>query len=203
MWDFVLTNMEYYSHTCKCGCVGQIEIKEHHKYKGIPLYIHGHNKPFKGKKFTDEHRNNLRLANTGKKRTEESRKKQSKLMEGHFVSEETKNKQRGINNPMYGTHRVGELNPNWQNGKSFEEYSSEFNKELKSKIKQRDNYTCQCPDYEHKSNILDVHHIDYDKKNNNPENLITLCRSCHSKTNGKKNRKYYTKYYQEILNVYL
>jgi hypothetical protein len=27
---------------CKCGCGNQIEWKEHHKYKGMPDYIHGH-----------------------------------------------------------------------------------------------------------------------------------------------------------------
>ena len=44
---------------------------------------------------------------------------------------------------------------------------------------------------------LDVHHIDYDKKNNDPKNLISLCRKCHMKTN--KNRKYWTKYFQNKL----
>jgi 5-methylcytosine-specific restriction endonuclease McrA len=28
----------------------------------------------------------------------------------------------------------------------------------------------------------DVHHIDYDKRNIVPENLVTLCHSCHMKT---------------------
>ena len=30
---------------------------------------------------------------------------------------------------------------------------------------------------------LNIHHIDYDKRNSNPINLITLCSSCHPKTN--------------------
>ena len=34
--------MSYYLHTCKCGCGGQIEIKKHHKYHGVPSYINGH-----------------------------------------------------------------------------------------------------------------------------------------------------------------
>ena len=34
--------MNYYSHTCKCGCGGQIEIKRHHNWCGIPNYIQGH-----------------------------------------------------------------------------------------------------------------------------------------------------------------
>jgi len=39
------------------------------------------------------------------------------------------------------------------------------------------------------NNHIDVHHIDYNKKNNNINNLITLCKSCHPKTNF--NRKYW------------
>ena len=36
-------------------------------------------------------------------------------------------------------------------------------------------------------------HIDYNKKNSNPNNLITLCSRCHSKTNffNKKWIKYF------------
>ncbi len=45
---------------------------------------------------------------------------------------------------------------------------------------------------------LDVHHIDYDKTNNNIENLIILCGSCHTKTNGKNNREYWTNYYKKL-----
>lgn len=34
--------------------------------------------------------------------------------------------------------------------------------------------------YERKGNILHVHHIDENKDNNNPDNLITLCQHCHT-----------------------
>lgn len=33
----------YYSHTCDCVCGGKLEVKEVHKYYGIPKYIKGHN----------------------------------------------------------------------------------------------------------------------------------------------------------------
>ena len=37
--------------------------------------------------------------------------------------------------------------------------------------------------------ILAIHHIDYNKKNNKEENLITLCRSCNVKVNfNRKSR---------------
>lgn len=35
---------EYYGHTCKCKCKGKIKIQYHHKFSGIPEYIHGHNR---------------------------------------------------------------------------------------------------------------------------------------------------------------
>ena len=37
-----MNNIQYYTHLCLCGCGGQIEIKKHHKYYGIPKYVHGH-----------------------------------------------------------------------------------------------------------------------------------------------------------------
>ncbi len=85
---------------------------------------------------------------------------------------------------------------NWQGGKSFEPYGLEFNKELKEKIRQRDNYTCQeCgKDKSELKFTLSVHHIDYDKKNNCEQNLISLCRSCHTKTNYS--RDMWTDYYK-------
>ena len=37
-----MKNIQYYSHLCACGCNGEIEIKRHHKWKGIPKYLLGH-----------------------------------------------------------------------------------------------------------------------------------------------------------------
>lgn len=55
-----------------------------------------------------------------------------------------------------------------------------FNKKLKNKIKERDNYSCQlCGETED----LHVHHIDYNKNNIEDNNLITLCKRCHNITN--------------------
>ena len=83
----------------------------------------------------------------------------------------------------------GSNNPTWSGGTSFESYGIEFNKPLKEKVRYRDNYTCQiCSKTENKlERILSIHHIDYNKKNNLEENLISLCIICHPKTN--KNRE--------------
>ena len=81
--------------------------------------------------------------------------------------------------------------PNWQGGKSFEPYTTDWTITLKRAIRERDNYICQlCSQY---GNI--VHHIDYNKKNCNSENLITLCRKCHIKTNY--NREIWKKKFQK------
>jgi len=77
------------------------------------------------------------------------------------------------------------------------DYPFEFTLELKKQIRCRDNFTCQeCKMIEEQLKYkLNIHHIDYNKKNNKPENLISLCRSCHSQTNFKRND--WTKYFQD------
>lgn len=109
----------------------------------------------------------------GKVHTEESRA----LMSSHHDN-------RGEKNPNYGNGDKlrGERNPSWMGGISFGEYGYEFNEALKSKIRKRDNYCCAICE-----NIgFVVHHIDYNKKNNEEKNLITLCRSCHGKTGFRR-----------------
>lgn len=47
---------------------------------------------------------------------------------------------------------------------------------------ERDEFKCQCcgcVEDDKKLNKIIVHHIDVDKKNNSPSNLITLCVQCH------------------------
>lgn len=110
----------------------------------------------------------------------------------------------GNKNPMFNSKRHGSLNPNWRNGISFEEYSEEFNIQLKQLIKNRDNNCCQICGKENNKCInkkgiiygLQVHHINYNKNNNLPSNLISLCNKCHSKTNF--NRDYWIRYFYEI-----
>lgn len=89
----------------------------------------------------------------------------------------------------------GENHWNWQGGSSFEPYGLEFNEDLKEVIRNRDRRKCQiCSKIElEEGKRLSIHHIDYNKQNNNPNNLITLCNSCHLKTNF--NRDYWIKYF--------
>ena len=90
---------------------------------------------------------------------------------------------------------LGNKNPNWADGKSFEPYTIDWTETLKRSIRERDNYICQlCSQY---GNV--VHHKNYDKKNCCSENLITLCRKCNVKVNF--NRKYWENYFNNKLKL--
>jgi len=70
---------------------------------------------------------------------------------------------------------------------------------FKESIRKRDNYKCQNPDCWENTNseTLNIHHVNYVKKNCHPKNLISLCRSCNARANH--NRKYWQKLYTKIL----
>ena len=118
----------------------------------------------------------------GKKQSPELIKKRMEARKGYKHSIETKRKM--------SIAAKGEKNHNWLGGKSFKPYTIDWTETLKRSIRERDKYTCQICG---KEPSVYCHHIDYDKKNCNPNNLITLCCSCHSKTNI--NRDYWTKYF--------
>lgn len=95
--------------------------------------------------------------------------------------------------------RLGDGNPMWLGGKSFEPYGIDFNNKLKRTIRKRDNQICMlCGIHREKlKKTLSVHHINYDKKCNLPQNLISLCKKCHTQTNF--NRSHWTKFFQSLL----
>ena len=157
----------------------------------------GEKHPFFGKHLSTKHKKKISKAQKGKKgywfgksRPLETRTK---------ISEANK----GQKNYFFGKHFSGEKHPLWQGGKSFETYGLAFNNKLKELIRIRDGYRCQeC--FKHQNELfskngkpkkLSIHHIDYNKQNNKPCNLISLCPSCHTKTNYK--RKDWTKYFQK------
>jgi len=76
-------------------------------------------------------------------------------------------------------------------------YPLGWTKTFKEQIRYRDGYKCQlcgCSEVEN-SRKLSVHHIDYNKNNILPDNLISLCIHCHGKTNT--HRTYWKKYFKE------
>lgn len=99
-----------------------------------------------------------------------------------------------------GRRQLGKNNPMWCGGKSFEIYPQEFNNTLKEEIRSRDGHKCQkcsTPQIKLAKNLI-VHHIDYNKKNCNKNNLISLCQKCHNKTN--KNREHWKEYFTNFMN---
>jgi len=140
----------------------------HWKIKDVSN-MKGHHPPNEFKKGhipNEGVRRKISLANKGRKLSEETRKNIS-------------------------SSKLGEKHWNWQGGRSFELYGFDWTELLRHSIRTRDCFVCQIC----KKNGWVVHHIDYNKKNCNPDNLITLCNSCHTKTNF--NRKVWRDYFEK------
>jgi hypothetical protein len=86
--------------------------------------------------------------------------------------------------------KKGKRNNAYVHGKARRKYLNIFLNKISKLIRKRDNYICQLC---HKKGIC-VHHIDYNKRNNKEDNLITLCNKCHAKTNW--NRKNWIKIFR-------
>ena len=80
---------------------------------------------------------------------------------------------------------------NWKGGITNQNYGGKWTKELRTTIRKRDGFCC----FICKKNGFSVHHIDYNKRNNEKDNLVTLCRKCHGKTNY--NRIFWNFYFNQ------
>lgn len=171
----------------------------------------------KGKPKSEETKKKISLAKIGnqiwkgKHHTEETKRKIGLIKKGTHPTKEAieKNRLAHLGKPSWNKgligYNAGSTHYNWQGGKSFEPYGLEFNNKLKEQIRARDHYRCQqC--FRHESELrtktnkhtkLRIHHIDYNKQNNKPENLISLCNNCHVQTNY--GREDWIKYFQERL----
>jgi len=74
-------------------------------------------------------------------------------------------------------------------GKSSGNTPPELTPNLKQAIRRRDDFRCQICGLKAngKHRRFDTHHIDDDRQNSHPDNMITLCIKCHCKT--KKSSK--------------
>jgi len=151
----------------------------------------------KGAHLSEETKQKIKLANIGKKLSEETRQKISNSQIGRLPWNKGKKLE---SRPKQSLQIMGKNNPNWRGGISFEPYSKDWSDDLKDSIRKRDNYMCrECGIHQdeldgfHK--VLDVHHIDYIKNNLDPNNLITICKGCHVKTNY--NREYWIEYFSK------
>lgn len=119
---------------------------------------------------------------------------------GHKHSMMWTNWQQGYRCPTcYSIYNNGPNTTNWRGGISFEPYCEAWkDNEYKKDIRERDGNKCLNPYCNSKDvNDLTIHHIDYDKKNCSPKNLITVCRSCNSKANT--DRDWHQSWYQTLL----
>lgn len=147
----------------------------------------------KGKHHSEETKRKIREASKGNtnskgiKRSEEHKRKISEANRGNIYNKGkkhsyiTKKKMSEARKGMF----IGENHWNWKGGISFEIYPQGWDELLKDSIRQRDGYVCQICGIHQDELVrkLDVHHIDYNKDNLDPKNLISLCKSCHMKTN--------------------
>lgn len=188
-----------------------VRTKEHNEKIGISNLG---NKNWLGKKHTIQSNEKNRLAHIGRVASEETKKKMSLSHIGNKTLEKTKNKLRiiltGRKNPWVvglphlfkkgnkiASKNLGIKNHAWKGGVSFHPYSLDWTKKLKNKIRKRDNFACQmCLLVQDKKNHS-VHHVDYNKKNCKENNLITLCNSCHIRTNF--NREYWINYFMNLI----
>lgn len=175
----------------------------------------------KGRKFTEEHKEKLRMVNLGKKMSKEAIEKMRKNAIGRIptikgktfeefygcakakrIKKKMSQLRKGWKNPFKGKRREemdGKNNPNWRGGSSTEPYPFMWSEKLREQIRKRDGYKCQLCNIKQKKTPenLHIHHIDYNKKNCELNNLISLCRSCHCKTNG--HRTYFANLFSNLL----
>lgn len=147
----------------------------------------------KGWKHSKETKQKIKLAHIGKIFSDEHKKNISVSKIGIKLSQKARYNIK--------ISHLGKLNANWRGGLSFEPYGLEFSKELKEQVRKQDNYQCQECNFsqEQLGYKLSVHHIDYNKKNNSSDNLISLCKNCHSQTNF--NRKDWVDYFKDKLST--
>jgi hypothetical protein len=121
------------------------------------------------------------------KRTEEAKRKTSEALIGIKKSKKTRIKMSKTWKKIRAIipAKTGKDSPNWRGGTSYEPYSIDWTKTLKRSIRERDKYICQKCYKQQTERTFAVHHIDRNKKNCNPKNLVTLCHSCHAKSHKK------------------
>jgi len=172
--------------------------------KGMHIGV-GNKNPFYGKHHSEESKLKMSIKKLGRVLSEEQKRKISLSSIGKIKSEEHRKNLSLANLGKPGMK--GENHPNWKGGKSLEGYPIEFDAKLRGEIRKKYGYRCQeCFKYQDElftknrggrivKEKLAVHHIDYNKNNNNINNLIALCRRCHIKTNY--DREDWTNYFKD------
>ena len=102
------------------------------------------------------------------------------------------------------TSRIGKGNPAWKGGQIKKiRYPPEFSASFRASIRDRDQHKCFLCGAMENGRAHDVHHINYTPDDSSRMNCMTLCRSCHVKTNydREKWQEMLEKKMQEAYNV--
>lgn len=113
-------------------------------------------------------------------------KQPSLIFKTNFCSQECKN--------TYHSKRLSSTNnPRFKDGvwvgrKGNKGIYNGFTLKVKKQARERDGYKCKvCNKTELDHNMaMHVHHIDYNKDNNDLNNLVSVCRYCHGKIHGNE-----------------
>ncbi len=159
-----------------------------------------------GRKHTAESKKKMSIVHTGRIFSKEHRRNISIALRGKEISIEAKRKMALANTGQRRTieqieKMSGPNHYNWKGGIATAPYCSIWSdNEYKQSIKDRDNNECQNKvDCRENSDHLPLHlhHIDHDKQECNPWDLITVCYSCNSRANF--NKEYWKNFYQGIM----
>lgn len=154
-----------------------------------------------GKKHSEETKNKMSESARGRKHSIETRQKMSIAFTGRKLSNETRQKLSKAHMGISSKHtpeqdrkqselmktKIGSLAPNWKGGVTplnrLLRASSSY-KEWRKSVFERDNWICQ--DCKTRGGRLEAHHIKpfsrYIELRFDVSNGVTLCASCHSKT---------------------
>lgn len=127
----------------------------------------------------------------------------------------------GENNPMHRSdvkakvskaltgklrpYMLRENHPNWNGGSSFEPYCPKFTREFKERVRVWFGYICPNCGTPQNREKLGVHHVHYNKDtccDGSIPLFVPLCKPCHGKTNGKKNRVQSEQHFTELINTW-
>jgi hypothetical protein len=160
----------------------QSKLEKMHRSKSLKRYYMSHEGYWVGKNFSKAHLDKLSSAQMGRKHPEDVKKKIGRKHRGKVLSEKTRK--------LISIGRVGkyggENNPQWKGGLSLEPYGVDFNYQFKQLVRERENFCCLLCKYKTKKPALDVHHIDYNKRNNIEINCVGICHSCHTLTGNNR-----------------
>lgn len=211
---------------CACGCGKRIKQNkwnkkwagfiQGHNRKGAKHSAETRKKlslAATNKKHSTATKVKIGIAHKGSKRSATTRKKMAMAQMGKIFSDITIKKMslaaKGNTNLLGYKHTeetkakmslaaTGENSSQWKGGISCEPYCEVWlDRDYKNSILDRDNNECQNPDCWKTSDKLCGHHIDYNKKNCDPNNVIILCNSCNARANS--NREWWQNIYQEIM----